>query len=293
MDRNLHRWLTRVPVHRLRYPVSVPEQRIIEVEGVRTSLLTGGDGPPLVYLHGVAPCAEWLPLHERLAERFTVYAPDHPGFGKSERPEWLSEMGDLVLHYDALLRLLELKRPVLAGFSLGGWLAAAFTVTYPELPGGLVLLNAAGLHVEGHPTGDLAALQRERLTEAVFHDRIAADAYYKARIRPDDRLTMYRAMTTTALLAWNPWFDPHLRRRLARVQCPTLVLWAEHDRLIPPVYGEAYRDAIPGSELQIIPDCGHMAPVERPDEIAAAINAWCPSVEPEYLNPRMPEPPNA
>ena len=82
------------------------------------------------------------------------------------------------------------------------------------------------------------------------------------------------AMVTTALLAWNPWFDPKLERRLRRVQAPTLVLWGEHDRLIPPVYGQAFRNAIPGAALEVVPDCGHMAPIERPEAIAKAIGRF-------------------
>jgi pimeloyl-ACP methyl ester carboxylesterase len=246
----------------------------IEVEGLRTHVLTAGSGPPLVYLHGVAPAGEWLPLHERLAEHFTVYAPDHPGFGLTERPEWLSGFDDLVLHYEALFRALGLDRPLLAGFSLGGWIAADFAVTYPDRVGALVLLNAAGLHVEGHLIGDLAALSREKLNEAIFHDPRVADEYWKARLLPDQRLRQYRAMTTASLLAWNPWFDPKLPRRLARVTAPALVLWAEHDRLIPPIYGEAYRDALPHATLEVLPDCGHMAPVERPEAVAEAIRRF-------------------
>lgn len=202
---------------------------------------------------------------------FTVYAPDHPGFGKTERPEWLTGVDDLLLHYEELFRALNLERPVLAGFSLGGWIAAAFAVTYPDRPSALILLNSAGIHVEGHTVGDLAALSRDALSEAVFHDRAAADEYWKARVHPEERLRQYRAMVTTALLAWNPWFDPKLERRLRRVQVPALVLWGEHDRLIPPVYGEAFRDAIPAAELEILPDCGHMAPIERPEAVAEAI----------------------
>lgn len=250
-------------------------EQFVEVDGVRTHLLVGGEGPPLVYLHGVAPAGDWLPLHEELARSFTVYAPDHPGFGYTERPEWLSGMDDQVLHYEELFRLLGLERPAVAGFSFGGWLAAEFAVAYPDRLSRLVLLNAAGLHLEGHLIPDLPALTRDRLTETVFHDYEVAEAYYQARVHPEERLRQYRAMVTTALLAWNPWFDPKLQRRLRRIQCPTLALWAEHDRLIPPVYGETYRDAIPGARLQILPDCGHMAPVERPEAVADAVRRFC------------------
>jgi pimeloyl-ACP methyl ester carboxylesterase len=247
------------------------EERYLEIDGVKTHLLSAGAGRPLVYLHGVAPSGDWLPLHELLAQQFQVFAPDHPGFGYSDRPDWLNGMDDLVLHYDELFRVLGLERPLLVGFSFGGWIAAELAVTYPERFAGLVLLNAAGLHVEGALIPDLPALSRERLTETVFHDMAAAQAYFEARVHPEERLRQYRAMTTTALLAWNPWFNPQLQRRLRRVQCPTLALWAEHDRLIPPVYGETYRDAIPGARLQVLPDCGHMAPIECPAAIAEAV----------------------
>jgi pimeloyl-ACP methyl ester carboxylesterase len=250
-------------------------EQYIEVDGVRTHLLSAGEGPPLVYLHGVAPAGDWLPLHDLLSSSFTVHAPDHPGFGLTERPEWLSGIDDLVLHYEELFRALDLAQPILVGFSLGGWLAAEYAVAYPERVSRLVLLNAAGLHVDGALIPDLAALTRERLTETVFHDPRAAEAYYQSRVRPEERLRQYRAMTTTALIAWNPWFDPKLQRRLRRIQCPTLALWAEHDRLIPPVYGETYRDAIPNARLEILPDCGHMAPIECPVAVAEAVLRFC------------------
>ena len=83
----------------------------ITINGVATRVLQGGEGPPLVYLHGAAPAGEWLPIHRRLAQRFSVYAPDHPGFGHTPRPEWLTGMDDLVLHYEELFRALGLAKP--------------------------------------------------------------------------------------------------------------------------------------------------------------------------------------
>ncbi len=257
-----------------------PEALTVAVAGVETHMFRAGEGPPLVYLHGVAPSGEWLPVHAELARHFTVYAPDHPGFGNTERPEWLEGMDDLVLHYEELLRRLELERPALVGFSLGGWIAAEFAVTYPDRLEALVLLNAAGLHLDEALMPDLAALKGEDLSRTIFHDPAAAQAYFEERKRPRERLKLYRAMSTAALLAWNPWFNPKLPRRLRRIQAPTLALWAEHDRLISPLYGEAYRSAIPGARLELLPDCGHMAPVERPEGVAQAIRRFLTDQKP-------------
>jgi len=251
-----------------------PVSEFIEVNGLPTHLFRGGSGPPLVYLHGVAPAGEWLPLHDCLAQRFTVYAPDHPGFGRTERPESLEGMDDLVLHYDELFRALELTAPPLVGFSLGGWIAADFAVTYPDRVSALVLLNAAGLHLDGALIGDLSALAGRKLAETVFHDQALAREFFGARRGPEARVEQFRALTTAALLAWNPWFDPKLARRLRRVSAPALALWGEHDRLIPPAYAHAYAEALPDCRVEILPGCGHMAPIECPEAVADAITRF-------------------
>lgn len=249
----------------------MPDDRTIDVGGLPAHVLVEGSGPPLVYLHGAAPAGEWLPVHAALARRFTVYAPDHPGFGATPRPEWLQGMDDLVLHYEELFRTLGLERPAVVGFSLGGWIAAEFAVFYPHRLRALVLLNSGGLHLDEAIIPDLLGMDGPTLAGTVFHDPAAAAAYFENRRGMEERLRQFGAMTTLALLAWNPWFDPQLAGRLRRVAAPTLVLWGAHDRLIAPVYGEAFRDRIPGARLEVLADCGHMAPIERPEAVADAI----------------------
>jgi pimeloyl-ACP methyl ester carboxylesterase len=243
----------------------------LDIRGVRTHLLRGGEGPPLLYLHGAAPSAVWLPVHERLAERFSVYAPDHPGFGLSERPEWLEGIDDLVLHYVDFLAALRLERPVVVGHSLGGWIGAELAVFYPERIDRLVLANAGGLDVEGALIPDLLALTGRRLAETLFHRPEDSARLFPPPTTEDERVGRFRDMTTLALLAWNPPFDPKLLHRLGRVTTPTLVLWGEHERLIPRAHGEAYRDGIANARLEILSDCGHMAPLEQPEAFAEAV----------------------
>jgi len=245
--------------------------QIVECEGVGVHLFDVGEGSPLLFLHGAAPAGVWLPFHERLSRGARLVAPDHPGFGLTPRPEWLSGMDDILLHYDALIRQLDLQRPLICGFSLGGWIAAELAVWYPNRFAGVVLFNAAGLHLPQHPLPDLSTLQGEALARALFHRMDTARDFLTPDPTREERRRRYRGLTTLSLLAWNPWFDPELPRRLARIQSTVLVLWGEHDRLIDPAYGEAYRSLIPGARLQLLPGCGHMAHLEDPDAAASAI----------------------
>jgi pimeloyl-ACP methyl ester carboxylesterase len=256
------------------------DETFMTVGDVRVHLLQSGAGeagvarPPLLYLHGTTPSGSWLPVHARLAERFTVYAPDLPGFGGTEAPEWVEGMDDLVLHLCELLDALGLIRPHVAGFSLGGWLAAELAVFYPERVGGLVLAAAPGLHVAEAPVLDLFALGREQLARALFYNPADASLLFSSSPTVEERVRQYRELTMLARLAWNPSFDPKLKRRLRRVASPTLLLWGAEDRLVPPAHGEAYREALPDARLMLLPDCGHMAPLECPDAFAAAIIAF-------------------
>jgi pimeloyl-ACP methyl ester carboxylesterase len=246
----------------------------VTIANVRVHLFQGGSGPPLLYLHGGAPSGRWLPLHDLLAERFTVYAPDMPGFGGTEAPEWVEGMDDMLLHTRELMETLGLERPHVVGFSVGGWLAAELAVFYPEHVDRLVLAAAIGLHVDEASVADLFALSGERLSRALLYDPKEAPRLFGGAPTLEDRVRQYREFSMLARLAWNPHFDPKLRRRLRRVTSPTLLVWGSDDRLVPPAHGEAYRDAIPGARLQLLPQCGHMVPLEQPDAFAEAILAF-------------------
>lgn len=251
-------------------------ERTLDVRGVTTHLLEAGaeDAPPLLYLHGTFLGNLWLGAYQALADRFHLYVPDIPGFGLSERPDWMRDMSDYVLYWRDLLDALELRQPLVVGHSLGGWMAAELAVWYPERVGKLVLVNAAGIRVKGTPIGDLFAMNPQETLLACFDDLAAAAPLMPAEINNDYILDQYRQRTTLAALAWNPHYDPKLERRLARITCPTLVLWGANDRLIPPVYGETLARLIPDAQLVQLAGTGHMPMFERADEWCAAIVAF-------------------
>lgn len=249
------------------------EELFVDVEGVKTRLLKGGKGPPLVWFHGAGGVGLWFAHHILLSERFTVYAPEHPGWGGSDSPEWMDDMQDYVLFHDSLLRQLGLDSPVLVGHSLGGWMAAAFAATYPGRLKALALVNAAGLPFQDEVPDFFAAAARggPEFASLLFHKLDVAAFLMPANPTLEETLRFYHELTSTARLTWHRWFEDKFPRRLARIDVPTAVLWGAHERLFPVSHGERYAAAIPGAKLRVIPDCGHMLPFECPEELAEEI----------------------
>jgi len=101
---------------------SARRERIVEVQGISTHLFEAGPAtaPALFYLHGTHLGNLWLEYHNLLARDFHVFAPDIPGFGLTERPEWMRDMSDYILYFRDLLKTLDITQVCLAGHSLGG-----------------------------------------------------------------------------------------------------------------------------------------------------------------------------
>ncbi|MHB1425952.1 MAG: alpha/beta fold hydrolase [Gemmataceae bacterium] len=249
----------------------------VDVRGKKTQVMTGGQGPPLLYLHSAAGETDWTRWHDALARQFTVYAPAHPGFALSEGLDEIDDIHDMAWHCVDLLAVLGLGNVAVVGFSLGAWLAVEMAISRPALVRRLVLIDAAGLHLDEAPTAELFRDDLDRLRRLIFHDPNHPAA---AEIFPtswsDPRLLLWlRAREATARVAWNPYLhDPKLPRHLPRIACPTLLIWGDDDRLIPPAHGEFYARHIPGARLEMIRDCGHMAPFEATAECAARTLAF-------------------
>jgi len=236
----------------------------VDVRGVRTHLLRAGRGDPILVLHPEFGADHWSPYHDLLAARFRVFAPDHPGFGESERPEWLDGMDDLVLHYTDLLDLLELPRVSVVGTSIGGWIAAAFAIAHPERVDRLVLAGAAGIKVDGADRFDLFANPIEETLRHLFYDEARSAQLLPVEYGPEVLVKAYREFGTLARLAWNPYFyDRKLQERLPRITAPTLIVWGENDTFLPRAYGEAMAGLVPGATFKVLPKCGHLAPLEH------------------------------
>jgi pimeloyl-ACP methyl ester carboxylesterase len=255
----------------------MPASRELTVRGTPIHMLQDGAGPALLFLHGAGGAGRWLPFQERLAERFSVYFPSHPGHGGSPAAEWIEHISDLAFHYLDLLDQLELERVHLVGASFGGWIAAEMaTMASPRLAS-LVLIDPVGIRVDGWIYPFLFGMDIPEIVATVFHNPMAALALAPPDQSIDTLALEYRQGAALARVAWNPYlYDPLLRRRLARIAAPTLLCWGAHDRLAPLTpCGETWAKAIPGARLRVFDDSGHVPHVEEADAVADAVAGFC------------------
>jgi pimeloyl-ACP methyl ester carboxylesterase len=256
--------------------------RKLTVRGIEITLHRAGSGEPLLYLHSAsAEATLWGDAFERLAQRYDVVVPVHPGFPGSGGLEHIRTIGDLVLHEVDLLDALRIRQAHVVGSSLGGWLAAELGSLYPERVGSLVLVGAAGLWIEAAPIAEVFGVLPGQLAERLFYDQhhpvaqmlhAAGDSAFDTPPPEDVLLAFHQSTEATARVAWNPYFhNPALERRLDRISAPTLVLWGSEDQLIPRAHAERYRDRIAGAVLRTIPQCGHLPVLEQPVAFADAV----------------------
>jgi len=246
----------------------------IMVNGCAVEMRRGGTGETLLFLHGAGGVRAWAPYLAALAEKFSVLAPSHPGFGRSDTPDWLDNMSDMTFFYLDLIEQLDLRDIHLVGNSLGGWIAAEIAVRNAERIRTLTLVSPAGIRVVGVPMGDIFLWSAEEHVRATLYDQKLADARLAQPVSEEEAEISLKNHFMTAKLAWSPRFhNPDLEKWLHRIRVPTMILWGEHDRIFPPDYGRAYHAAIPGSELRIIRDCGHLPHQEKLPEFLAGIDA--------------------
>ena len=250
-------------------PAGVREE-FINVGGANIQLFTGGSGEPLLLLHGTEGNLGWRRYVQALAEHFTVYMPSHPGFNQSERPAWLKTIPDLVCFYTWFLEQQGLEGIPAIGFALGGWLAAELVATTRHAFRKLMLVDAAGIKPQQGEIADIFILSPAQVTGLTFYDPKQVPEYdqlYGGVPSPEQQEIAERNREMAVRLSWKPYmYDPRLPFLLARVTIPTRIVWGHQDKLVPLECGQLYQQAIPGSELVVIEQCGHAPHIEKPEE---------------------------
>ena len=232
---------------------------------------TGGDGPPLLYLHGAVGQKGWAPFLERLSRQFTVYAPYTPGYGEATGLEHLADLTDLTLYHLALLDALGVSRAHVVGHFLGGMIAAEMAAFSPPSVNRLALVSPAGVWRDEEPVADLLALNANELSErltATPDGASSLDGLADALAR--DRM---QDIAAAGKFLW-PLPDKGLHRRAYRIKAPTLLLWGEQDRINPPSYAADFQGLIAGSRTGTVANAGHLLMLEQPDAFADAVAAF-------------------
>src|SRR6266516_3461274 len=214
----------------------------VAIDGCKTHYRRAGKGAPLIFLAGASGAPVVLPFMEKLAQRFDVLVPDHPGYGLSDEPEWLENIHDVAYFYLDFLAHLKLERAVIVGSSMGGWMAMEMAVRNTSRIGSLVLVSPAGVRADGAEPADIFLLSPEDTVRRLFHD----PKYAAAR------------------LAWEPRLhDPMLPKWLHRIDVPVSIVWGAQDRILPVGIAHELKRLLPKAELNIIDACGHRPQEEK------------------------------
>lgn len=262
-------------------------ERRLSLAGVSTAVLEGGDGPPVVLLHGQGGFAGmWLPVIPALVATHRVIAPDLPGLGASETPDGPLSADAVLAWLGELIERTCTAPPVLVGISLGGMIAARFAADHGDRLAGLVLADTGGLagRVRLAP-GVLLALIRHSVrpserSAAGFLRKVSFDTErlrqrMGARWEPFSAYSLDRARTPSVRRANRsllrelglPAIPPEV---LARIRVPTTLIWGRHDRVMPLRTAEEASRRY-GWPLHVIEEAGHIAPGDQPQAFVAAL----------------------
>lgn len=266
----------------------------MELHGHTVVYRVMGSGPPVVLIHGMVNSSRhWRQVAERLADRYTVIAPDLVGHGDSATPRGDYSLGAHATVIRDLLAALGIERATFVGHSLGGGVAMVFFWQFPERVERLALVSSGGLGSEVSPLLRSAALPGFRALIGLFANRGVirllqaggkqAKAIARA-LRPLETRGTRQAFVQTLRAV----IDVHGQRVSANDRLylledtPTLIAWGERDRTIPIEHGRAAHAALPHSRFVTLPGAAHFPHLEDPEGLAAALDEFIAATEPSH-----------
>ena len=242
------------------------------------TMQVAGEGRPVLILHGGGGPLTVLPISDHVAGHMRALTPTLPGWNGEPRPDAIASVPDLAAACAAYLEQEDLTDVLVIGSSVGGWIASELAVNDRDgRISGVVILDGAGIDVEGEPMTDVFTLDPRGIAEKSFHD---ADRFYvdPATQSPEERATFSANLDTLQAVAGDPYMhDPGLRDRLRNVQIPVLVIWGDSDGIFTPAYGRAYAASFPNATFTLVKDAGHLPQLEQPAATMALIDRFASS----------------
>jgi pimeloyl-ACP methyl ester carboxylesterase len=243
----------------------------ITIAGTAMHVARAGSGHPLLVLHHDIGTPDRLPLYDELAQHFSVLLPHHPGWGRSERPQWMRSVRDVAAMHQWMLAELGISDCALLGLGFGGWIAAEMASLSPRQFHRLVLVGAHGIKPPEGEILDQAIISYIAYPQAGFHNPDAFHRVYgDVSTEQLEQWDIGREMCFR--IAWKPYmYSQTLPHLLGGIRTPALVVWGDDDRIVPRGAGDVYAKALRNARMEIVRDCGHFVDMEKPDELARLV----------------------
>jgi pimeloyl-ACP methyl ester carboxylesterase len=290
--------------------VEAPSLQFRTIHGYRRAFRVAGSGPALLLIHGVGCNSKsWEPVHAKLAQRFTVIAPDLLGHGESDKPHADYSLPAFANGMRDLLAVLGIDRVTVVGHSFGGGVAMQFAYQYPELVERIVLVSAGGvskdvslaLRLAAMPMGAealgvlrapgvLPAIRRVgRAVGAVLGStrfgRDAADVVEMLDGFEDPAGLAAFARTLRSVVDARGQYVTMLDRSYLVKSVPVQIIWGDDDMIIPVDHAHTAHEAMPGSRLDIFENSGHMPFHDHPDRFVEVVERFVDSTRPADHDP--------
>jgi pimeloyl-ACP methyl ester carboxylesterase len=270
---------------------TLPTSHFIKFRGAEIHYTDEGQGIPVVMMHGFGGSfLNWNKLDTRMNKDYRVIRIDLPGFGLSDLPQPEGAKTDFVQQYRDFMSFfidtLHLDSLYVVGNSMGGMMAWGTAADHPDKVKKLVLIDAAGYDLE-NISNKVAGFMKMPLVKSLFNRGFPLSSSEEAakKVYADPSKINHEAVLASNML-WNR--DGNIQAAcaivcaskypdtalIAKVRCPTLIIWGKEDKIMPLDHAYRFLRDIKGSQLIVFDTCGHCAMIEKPDETATAIKQF-------------------
>jgi len=244
----------------------------VEAAGTKLHVMRAGRGRPVLVLHHETGTLDRSPFYDALAAKYDVLVPHHPGYSKSQRPEWMRSVRDVAVMHRGLLAELGIEKAALIGLGFGGWIAAEMATMAPGDVSQLVLVGPMGIKPPAGDIFDQAIVSYIDYARAGFDDQKAFDKVYGVAPSTDQLEAWDIAREMCFRIAWKPYmYSQTLPHLLRSVRAPSLIVWGDDDKVVPQSAAKRYVEALPNAKLQIVKSCGHCVDMEQPEALAKLV----------------------
>ena len=288
--------------------VTAPSLQFRTIHGYKRAFRIAGSGPAILLIHGIGDnSTTWNVIHAKLAQRFTVIAPDLLGHGKSDKPRADYSVAAYANGMRDLLSVLDIERVTIVGHSLGGGVAMQFAYQFPHLVERLILVSAGGvtkdinfvLRLASLPMGSeaLAVLRLPLVLPAVqIAGRIVGKSIGTTALGhdlpnmlrvlndlPERTASAAFSRTLRAVVDWRGQIVTMLDRCYLTEAIPVQIIWGTKDAVVPVRHARMAHAAMPGSRLEVFEGSGHFPFHHDPARFIEIVERFIDTTEPaEY-----------